>query len=135
MELIIDNNVIFSLMKLDSTNSFVFSFLNGEFIAPSFILKEFEKHKNECFIKSKLSRKEFDQRKKEVLSKIQIIELKEYKNFFKRAVDISPDKDDVPYFALALKINCPIWSNDKQLKEQSVVKVLSTEDIIMSLFG
>ena len=34
------------------------------------------------------------------------------------------------YFALALKLNCGIWSNDKKLKNQDKVKVYSTEDLL-----
>ena len=46
------------------------------------------------------------------------------------AKKICPDRDDVPYFALALKFNIPIWSNDKKLKEQNKIKVYSTQDIL-----
>lgn len=42
---------------------------------------------------------------------------------------ISPDKDDVDYFALALKLDIGIWSNDKLLKGQSVVKVFNTMEM------
>ena len=43
---------------------------------------------------------------------------------------ISPDLDDAPYFALALKQKCALWSNDKKLQEQSAVKVYTTEEIM-----
>ena len=61
---------------------------------------------------------------------IEFIPVVEYKEFLKEAELICPDPDDVEYFALALKLNCPIWSNDKALKEQSVIKVLSTSELI-----
>ncbi|PIN85274.1 MAG: hypothetical protein COV47_03030 [Candidatus Diapherotrites archaeon CG11_big_fil_rev_8_21_14_0_20_37_9] len=41
---------------------------------------------------------------------------------------ISPDPKDVPYFALALKLRCPIWTNDKLLKKQKKVKIISTSE-------
>ena len=34
------------------------------------------------------------------------------------------------YFALALRRNSPIWSNDKKLKEQNKILIYSTKDII-----
>ncbi|MGC9200887.1 MAG: PIN domain-containing protein [Candidatus Aenigmatarchaeota archaeon] len=43
---------------------------------------------------------------------------------------MSPDVNDIQYFSLALKMNVPIWSNDKKLKQQSKVKVFSTKDLI-----
>jgi len=46
------------------------------------------------------------------------------------AVEWAPDIKDVQYLALAEKYGIPIWSNDKRLKNQSVVKVFSTEEII-----
>lgn len=46
-----------------------------------------------------------------------------------------PDKDDVDFVALALKLNLPLWSNDSRLKEQSLVKVLSTRELVEILAG
>ncbi|MBT5021736.1 hypothetical protein HOK51_08530 [Candidatus Woesearchaeota archaeon] len=43
---------------------------------------------------------------------------------------ICPDENDVDYFALALKLNCAIWSNDKKLKNQNSIIVYSTEELI-----
>jgi predicted nucleic acid-binding protein len=134
MKLIIDNNILFSLMKLDSMASKIFEFLDADFIAPSFILHEFKKYEKECLQKSKLSKKGFEERKKEILSKIKFIEFSEYNSFIEEAIKNISDKDDAPYFALALKTNLPIWSNDKELKKQDKVTVLSTEDLIQILF-
>lgn len=117
-----------------STNAKLFSLLNFEFIAPSFILKEFEKYQKECLQKSKLKKSDFLLRKKEIFSRIKLIEFNEYKNMLEKAKKFSPDIDDSPYFALALKQNSPIWSNDKELKNQNEIKVFSTEDMINLLF-
>ena len=45
------------------------------------------------------------------------------------AEKISPGLKDTQYLALALKLNCAIWSNDKKLKKQDKVKIFSTEDL------
>ena len=134
MKLIIDNNILFSLMKPDSVASRILLFLNCELTAPSFILHEFNKYKDECLKKSGLSKINFDKRKNEILSKINFIEFKEYKEFLKEALKELIDQDDSPYIALGLKIQSPIWSNDKNLKKQSKVTILSTEDLIHILF-
>jgi predicted nucleic acid-binding protein len=44
-----------------------------------------------------------------------------------------PDPDDIDFTALALKLDCPLWSNDKELKQQTVVKVFSTSELISFL--
>ncbi|MEI6732208.1 MAG: PIN domain-containing protein, partial [archaeon] len=40
------------------------------------------------------------------------------------------DIKDAMYLALALKLNCPIWSNDKLLKNQTQIKVYSTSELM-----
>ncbi len=52
------------------------------------------------------------------------------KNLNKKLVH---DKD-APIFALALKFNCAIWSNEPSFKQQTKLPVISTRDII-ELFG
>ncbi len=51
--------------------------------------------------------------------------------FRERAIKILKDIDpgDVQFLALAMALNCPIWSNDKDLKKQKVVKVYTTQKI------
>lgn len=130
MKIIIDNNILFSLMKPSSSASEIFSLMKWNYIVPDFILKEFEKHKPECETKSGLTKSGFEQRKKEVFGEISFVELTEYENLLKEAAAFSPDEDDSPYFALALKYDCPIWSNDTELKKQEKITVLSTKEMI-----
>ncbi len=130
MRIIIDNNILFSLMKPDSINSHLFSIIRAEFFAPDFIKQEFTKYEEECFLKSRLSKEDFTKRKKEVFSRIKFVDFLEYKFFIKEAKNSILDTDDFPYIALGLKLNCPIWSNDKDLKKQDKVKVFSTKDIV-----
>lgn len=121
-------------MKLNSWASKLFSLLNFNFFAPRFILYEFKKYEDECLRKSGLSKKNFRLRKKEIFSKIEFVNFYEYKGFLIKAMKISLDPDDAPYLALALKLQVPIWSNDKQLKNQEKISVLSTKDIIELVF-
>ena len=53
----------------------------------------------------------------------------EFREFEEKAKKISPDPDDVLYFALALRLRCAVWSNDKKLKEQKIVNILTSEEI------
>ena len=45
------------------------------------------------------------------------------------AEKISIDQKDISYVALSLKLNIPIWSNDKDLKKQNKIKIISEEKI------
>jgi len=133
MKLILDNNILFSLMKPDSVNSYLFSILKVEFCAPEYINSEFEKYKSDCLFKSQLSEHEFKIRQKEVEDKTKFFRLSEYKSFLKKAIDSLSDPDDSPYIALALFINSVIWSNDTHLKQQSLIKVFTTAELVEKL--
>ncbi len=50
--------------------------------------------------------------------------------YVQKAIEISPDRKDADYIALALKLKCPLWSNDKKLKDQEEVRVYSTKELI-----
>ena len=63
---------------------------------------------------------------------IKIINKCYYLGFIEDAERISPDFFDAPYFALALKLECPIWSNDKKLKQQKRIEIFSTEEMFQS---
>ena len=51
----------------------------------------------------------------------------------KEAKRLSPDDKDVMYFALALKLRCAIWSNDKELKKQKEVTIYNTQELFDEL--
>lgn len=60
-------------------------------------------------------------------------------SFLKEAVtrelllDSRLNKEDAPYLAVGLLLNIPIRSNDRGLKNQNIVKVHTTADIIKIL--
>ncbi len=127
---IIDNNVLFSLMKPDSSTSKIFNLPRLRFVAPEFIKSELDEHEDECWRKSGLPKHEFDARRAEVEAKIDFASINAYKKFLKKAVKALADSDDAPYVALALATKMPIWSNDAELKKQSLANVLSTKEVV-----
>ena len=129
MDLIIDANILFAALIKDSTTLDLMFSDNVHLFAPEFLLFEFLKHKEEILKKTKRTEKEFNELFIILESLIKIIPKEDFINFIKKAKEISPDEDDVSYFALALKLNIPIWSNDKKLKEQELIKIYSTEEI------
>ena len=66
-------------------------------------------------------------------AKIDFIPYEEFRDFMKKAADITPDPKDTVYIALALKLKCRLWSNDKALKNQDLVSVYSTTELINDL--
>jgi len=133
MKLVLDNNILFSIMNPKSTNSYLFFSFNAEFLAPEFIKSEFNKHKEDCLSKSGLSEHEFEIRQAEVKSNIKFFKSSEYEYFLKKSLEVMPDPDDIDFLALSLSTNSSIWSNDNHFKEQSLVKVFTTAELINKL--
>jgi predicted nucleic acid-binding protein len=54
-----------------------------------------------------------------------------YEDFKEKGQELSPhDSDkDTPYFSLALKLECGIWSNEPGFKKQSKVRIFNTRDL------
>lgn len=129
-EIVIDSNVLFQLINPDSISSYLFSSLNLLFIAPDFIKEELDEHEEECLIKSGLSKHEFEIRVNDISQTISFFPLLEYESCFKKAASLISDPDDIDFLALAIKRNAQIWSNDPHLRQQSLVKVLTTAKLV-----
>ncbi len=131
MLLITDANILFSALIKDGLTRKILLLSNHEFVAPEFVLAEINKHIHELREKTNLSETEI----KEILSTIikksnlTIISNKDFCIERVNAISICPDINDVEYFSLALHLNCSIWSNDKLLKNQNKVKIISTSEL------
>lgn len=129
MDLVIDANILFSVLIVPGdTEDLVFQ-EDIHLFAPEFIFVEFEKYKELILEKTQRTSEEFYSALNILKKKIKIIPFEETSGFLEKAKSICPDEKDAEYFALALKLGCPLWSNDKKLKEQSQVKVYSTEEL------
>ena len=121
MLLVVDANVLFSaIISRSKTCNLMFS-ERIQLISPEFLFIELEEHKDEIIAKSSLSEDDFN----------------EFVNLLKERIDIIPRQEFerflTEYFALAMRFDAAIWSNDKRLKKQSLIKVFSTSDLISSL--
>ncbi len=129
MNLVIDANIIFAcLIKEGKTHELFFN-ENLHLYTPEFFFTELEKHQKEIISKTKRTEQEYAELFKAVKKKISLIPIEELLPTLEEAEKTSPDPDDIAYFALALKLKCPIWTNDKQLKKQDEVKIITTEEL------
>lgn len=130
MKLVLDNNTLFSVMNPRSAASYLFSLIRAKFFAPEFIKSELNEHRDKCLSYSKLSEHEFEMRQDEIEVRIKFFKSSEYEDFLKISLEALPDPDDADFVALALSINSAIWSNDPHLKQQSLVEVYTTAELI-----
>ena len=135
MKVVVDTNVLFSFFKKGSkTRRLILNIEALDLVTPSFCIDELNEHKELIREKSKLSDGEFKEVLDDLLIFVKVFSLSEYKEFLSDAKTVSPDPDDIDLFALALKLDCPIWAQEKAFKKQPRVKVFSTSDLFSFLF-
>ena len=133
MELVVDANILFAaLIKVSATSDLIVdNSLN--LVSVEFIFEEFEKYKVLIKEKTERTENEFERFIEIIQKRIKLIPHEEFEAFMDETKKLSPDPKDTEYLALALKLNCALWSNDKKLKTQDKVKVYSTEDLMNEL--
>ena len=135
----VDSNVLFTFFW----NTSVFRKLSVRqdllLVSPELALAEISKNSSELIEKSGISKEEFGKLLKELKALVNFAPLEEYSKFMKDAGSLAkslPDEEkaefqkDIDFLALALKLKCPLWSNDRLLKKQSKVDVFSTREVI-----
>lgn|SRR3989338_4790058 len=134
MDFVVDANVLFAALIKEGKTAELMLNENLHLFSPEFLLEEFFGHKSQILDKTKRSDREFQEIFDILKQVITIVPKEEFQNFISKAEEICPDPDDVPYFALALRLNCGLWSNERKLKEQDTIPVYSTEDLIKLFF-
>jgi len=132
MQLVIDANIVFAaLIKAGSTADLITS-PKLKLYSPPFLFDEFEKYKSYLLDKTHRTSADFQQYLVVLKSNVHSIPLYSFQDYYAQAKELSPDPKDALYFALALKLKCPIWTNDKRLKNQGEIKILGTTELMQS---
>ena len=133
MRLVADANEIFSFFNETSKARELSLSPELELHSPYFSLEEIKEHKSEVLDRFTLSETQYLLIEKLLKTIIEFVKENKYSEFLEEAKEISLDPDDVEYFALALKLKCPIWSEDPNFKKQSKVKVYDTSELLKEL--
>jgi predicted nucleic acid-binding protein len=128
MKFVADTNVLFSFFWKKSVTYKLL--LKLDIYSPEYALEEIKKYEKEIMKKTGLNKKQFNELRNELAIAVEFISIENYKDKLKEALKISPDENDIDFFALCLKLNIPLWSNDKLLKEQKKIIVLNTYDVL-----
>lgn len=134
MQVIIDTNVIMAMLIKPGKPIDLFFDTRLTIYAPHLLLEELENHKEENIKKSRLTEEEFTWLFAILKHNITFIPEQDFLEHREKADEICPDPKDIVYFALALYLKCPVWSNEKKLKEQDHVTLFATHELIQ-LFG
>ena len=136
MRLVVDANIIFSAILKNGLTRKLLLDDRLTLYAPFFLKEEIIKYKRYLSRKRKITESEFLQVIEEllVLANIEFVDLRKLSSYINVARRISPDPKDALYVALAIFEACPIWSNDKSLREtQDLVQVISTTEIYKTI--
>ena len=129
MILVIDANPFIAGFLRDSTSRRIILSEKVKLFSPDWLTNEFERNESELMDKFPNSDNFFET--KGILFKfVKVVSEKEYKLYIEEASKLTKHTKDVSYFALALSLNCAIWSDEKSFKQQSKVVVYSTSDLV-----
>ena len=134
MDLVVDATIIFTgIIGKGVTKEVIFS-KSVRLYSPKALFDEVEEHKPRIKPLSGLSSAELDELLDNLKSTINLFPLSKYEKFLEEANSLISDPDDTEYLALSLSMNkCPIWSNDPHFKEQSLVEVFTTGELVKFL--
>jgi len=130
MRLVVDANILFAIIIKRSFSLELFVNEKLELFAPEYLFVELDNHKDLLLNKSGFTNEDYINFVSVLKARITILPEKNYNTFIDYVTSICPDKEDIIYFALALSLNAPLWSNDKILKTQDIVKVISTQELL-----
>jgi predicted nucleic acid-binding protein len=135
MQLVADTNVLVAaLLRKGDTRKLLFS-KKFEIFSPDRVITEILDHKQEFMQKGSMLEQEFQQALELELENVTVTPIEEYGQLKQKALVLCPKghEKDWPFIALALKLDCPLWSNDSALKRQTGVQAFSTTDLLKKI--
>jgi predicted nucleic acid-binding protein len=131
MKLVVDSNIIFSsLIRKSTTRNIILSDV-FDLHTPEYIFAEITKHKGLLLRKSKMNEGDFNALLLLLQKHVHFVSKENYNEKMAIAEDILREIDitDSPFLALALILDCSIWSNDGHFKQQDKVVVYTTKEL------
>lgn len=132
MKLVLDSNILFSGILKNSTTRNILVSEEFEFFLSEYTLLEINNHRQFLLEKTKLSVTEFTTTLNMLLERATIVADETFAPYLERAQQIMEhiDLDDAPFIAHALSFpNDGIWSNDKDMRQQTTIRVWTTEEL------
>jgi len=139
IRIVIDTNILISaLIKEDSITSKIIKSGIFEIYYPEDGMLELRKYRDLIISKRKTEwqKKSFDYALNFLLESVTVVPSQLYEDKIRDAYVIMKgvDEKDTPFLALALKLQCPVWSNDKDFRKQNAVEVFTTSHIVETFF-
>ncbi len=133
MHIILDTNILLAALIRDSRTRQLILTLPAKLLLPSFVFEELEQHVAEVLSKSSLLPENLIQVLRILLSRIEIVPDRLLASYMPEARELARELDEKDAFLFACALAFPgsvIWSNDRKLKQQNRIQVLTTEELL-----
>lgn len=137
MRYVIDVNILISSLIKDSLTRKIILESELELFFPEISYMKIIEHKDYILKKASLDDKEFFVLLKKAMSHICLVKKEDIEPYWDIAFNLMKniDEEDSIFIATAFALgkNCIIWSDDKHLKKQKAVHIITTKDLVKNL--
>jgi predicted nucleic acid-binding protein len=131
--IIVDASVLLAGMFKDGTvRDLLLNYDGAEFLAPIYIKSEIERHIPEVVRRSGKSKESVRIVLEDIISVIELVPPEVYSSVMDQARSLARRADasgDEDYFALAIALDAPVWTLDRDFVRAREVRVLRTDQI------
>lgn len=132
MQLVVDANVLISALVADSRTRELLVTLEPDLLSPSVVRDEIREHEDLIVEKSGMDPERVVQFVDLLFQYVDVVPVADFHSRIEEAEaalgDVDPD--DVLYLACALGADAAIWSDDSDFREQDLVEVYTTADVV-----
>ncbi|MBI4361445.1 hypothetical protein HY572_06790 [Candidatus Micrarchaeota archaeon] len=133
MKFVLDSNVFFSALLRDSSTRRLLTDPRLELYVPDYFFEELFKYASEFAERMGVSRYALLQGVMALSETVSVVSKSSYAHCTAKAFDVCPDPADVDFFALAMSLGCPIVSQEKKLKRQQAIRVITIAELAQLL--
>lgn len=124
--LVVDTNIVFKALRLkESAIRDVLTENYFQFYAPTFLIVEIFRHKEKLLRNNNQLEDELYEYLNGLLQRIifvneDTVSIGSYVEAYRLCKDV--DEKDVPFVALALELDCPLWTRDQPIRDGLIAK-------------
>lgn len=134
MKIVADTNRLIAVLIKDGGSREILRNSTYEFLTPAFAFEEIWKHRKEIAEKAGLTDDELLVFIFLLFYRVRLLPLSVYNSNMKEAIYLigENNKKDATFIAVALALKIPLWTHDKELKNQKRVKIITNHDLLES---
>lgn len=120
------------LFKDGTVRDILLNLEDGQLVAPQYLRSEVERHLPDVVVRSKMSEVTTRAVLEDLLGVIDLVPIEVYSSSMDQAREIARRADargDEDYIAMALELDAPVWTLDKDFARTPGLSILRTRDV------